>query len=79
MKLKTARKTVLRMWIALIPLTLLCVLTEGMPALIFACLILADMVSIILISAIFQRCPHCGRLLRDYGKFCPGCGKELDW
>lgn len=79
MSLKTARKVVSRMCIAMAPLIVLCLLTEGTVELIFACLILADMIAIPVIAYIFQRCPHCGHLMRDYGKFCPGCGKELDW
>lgn len=79
MNLKTTRKVVSRMCVAIAPLSVLCVLTEGTAALIFACLILADMIGMIVIAAIFQRCPHCEHLMRDYGKFCPGCGKELDW
>lgn len=28
---------------------------------------------------IFYRCPHCGKYLdRSTGKFCPGCGKDVN-
>lgn len=79
MNLKTTRKVILGMWIALILLTVLGVLADRNIALTFAYLILADMIGIIVIAGIFQRCPHCGEFLRAYGKFCSHCGKELDW
>lgn len=79
MDLKTTRKVVSRMCVAIAPLSVLCLLTEGTAALIFACLLMADMIGMIVIAVLFQRCPHCGHLMRDGGKYCAGCGKELDW
>lgn len=80
MDLKTARKVVSRMNVAIAPLSVLCLLTwETAAALIFAGLILSDMIVMVVIAYLFQGCPHCRHLMRDYGKFCPGCGKELDW
>ena len=79
MELKTTRKVMMGLGIALLALIVLGVLNIGGLSLLFAYLAFADMIGIVVIGSVFQRCPHCGHLMRDYGKFCPGCGKELDW
>lgn len=77
--LKTVRKIELALWCALILLIILGVLTDGMTFRIVFDLLLADMIGLAAVALIFRRCPHCGKILRVYGKFCPQCGKELDW
>ena len=31
----------------------------------------------LIIIAINTRCPHCGKIRRTRGKYCPYCGKEI--
>ena len=31
----------------------------------------------ILFVKIQNRCPHCGKIMNDFGRFCPHCGKEI--
>ena len=78
MDLKTTRKVLRGLFIALMSLIILGVLNVGGASLLFAYLSFADMIGIVVIGSIFQRCPHCGSFLQDRGKFCPHCGKELD-
>lgn len=79
MNLKRVRKIELALWCAVILLVILGMLTEGIIFRIALYLLSADAIGLAAIALIFRRCPHCGKYLRVYGKFCPGCGKELDW
>ena len=31
----------------------------------------------LIIIAVNTRCPHCGKMRRTRGKYCPYCGKEI--
>ncbi len=32
----------------------------------------------ILCKVLGNRCPHCGKMRKSWGKFCPCCGKEIE-
>lgn len=79
MELKTVRKVQLALWCAVILLFIVATLTEGMMFRIVFYLLVASMIGLVAVTLIFRRCPHCKRYLQFYGKFCPHCGKELNW
>ena len=80
MKLKTAKKVVLIMWGAMLALDIPCIVTKGTTAsLIFACLSVAAAISGSVVGFLFLKCPHCGSHILHGRRFCPDCGKQLDW
>lgn len=76
LKLRTVREIEFAIGITVILLLLLWLVLESW---FLGCLILALLVGWIVFIFMFRKCPDCGKFLRNYGRFCPRCGKQFDW
>lgn len=76
MELRTVRKVEFAIGIAAVLVLLLWVVLESW---LLGFLLLALMIGWIFFIFVFRKCPQCGKFLRNYGRFCPRCGKQFDW
>lgn len=50
---------------------------EAQPFLYAGAAVYVALMIALIARALTNRCPHCGKMRRTWGRFCPYCGNEL--